>query len=64
MSRIGFNQDRWAACNGPGHWNAPDKTIFVVRDLWMQKDRGAFKGKFETKVAPHGVVLIRLIPSE
>ncbi|HEY4246237.1 MAG TPA: putative Ig domain-containing protein [Lacunisphaera sp.] len=37
---------------------------FVVRDLWRQKDLGAFKGKFETKVAPHGVVMIRLIPAK
>jgi alpha-galactosidase len=36
---------------------------FVVRDLWRQKDLGAFKRKFETKVSPHGVVLIRLIPA-
>ena len=35
---------------------------FVVRDLWRQKDLGEFKGKFETKVAPHGVVLLKLTP--
>jgi alpha-galactosidase len=33
----------------------------LVRDLWRQKDLGEFDGKFETKVAPHGVVMIRLI---
>jgi len=37
---------------------------FVVRDLWRQKDLGVSKGRFETKVAPHGVVLIRLIPAK
>jgi len=35
---------------------------FTVRDLWRQKDLGEFREKFETVVAPHGVVLIRLIP--
>jgi alpha-galactosidase len=34
----------------------------VVRDLWRQKDLGVFKGRFEAKVPPHGVVLVRLIP--
>ncbi|HVU34879.1 MAG TPA: putative Ig domain-containing protein [Opitutaceae bacterium] len=37
-------------------------TTFRVRDLWRQRDLGDFKDHFETKVAPHGVVLIRLIP--
>ncbi|PTY04288.1 alpha-galactosidase [Opitutaceae bacterium EW11] len=39
-------------------------TTFRVRDLWRQKDLGDFKDKFETKVASHGVVLVRLIPTE
>jgi alpha-galactosidase len=34
----------------------------TVRDLWRQKDIGSAEEKFESKVAPHGVVLIRLIP--
>jgi alpha-galactosidase len=33
---------------------------FSVRDLWRQKDLGTFDGKFESKVNPHGVVLVRL----
>jgi alpha-galactosidase len=33
-----------------------------VRDLWRQKDLGVFDGSFEANVAPHGVVLLRLIP--
>jgi len=31
-----------------------------VRDLWRQKDLGAFKDSFSTKVPPHGVTLIRI----
>jgi len=31
-----------------------------VRDLWRQKDLGAFNGSFSTKVAPHGVVLVKV----
>ena len=50
-----------------GPWgNLPTKdggSKFTVRDLWRQKDLGLYQGKFETKVAPHGVVLIRLIPT-
>jgi alpha-galactosidase len=38
-------------------------TIFRVRDLWRQRDLGEFKDSFATKVAAHGVVLIRLIES-
>jgi len=37
---------------------------FVIRDLWQQKDLGKFQGKFDIKVAPHGVVLVRLIPAK
>lgn len=32
----------------------------IVRDLWQQKDLGAFEDQFSTTVAPHGVVLIRV----
>jgi len=39
-------------------------TTFRARDLWRQLDLGEFKDNFETKVAPHGVVLIRLIPTK
>ncbi|HSB15917.1 MAG TPA: putative Ig domain-containing protein [Bryobacteraceae bacterium] len=31
-----------------------------VRDLWRQKDLGVFEGQFQTKVAGHGVVLVRV----
>ena len=37
-------------------------TTFRVRDLWRQQDLGDFKDSFESKVAAHGVTLIRLIP--
>lgn len=32
----------------------------VVRDLWRQKDLGAFDDSFQIDVPPHGVVLIRI----
>ena len=31
-----------------------------VRDLWRQKDLGKFRSMFATKLAPHGVTLIRI----
>jgi len=34
-----------------------------VRDLWRQKDLGAFDQKFESQVPSHGVVFVRLIKS-
>lgn len=37
---------------------------YLIRDLWRQRNLGNFKDKFETRVAPHGVVLIRMIPPE
>ncbi len=36
----------------------------TVRDLWRQKDLGTFAGKFEAKVAPHGVVLVKIGPAQ
>ena len=32
----------------------------LVRDLWRQKDLGAFEREFQARVAPHGVVLVRI----
>lgn len=32
----------------------------IVRDLWRQKDLGTFNKKFEAKVDPHGVVLVKM----
>lgn len=34
----------------------------LVRDLWRQKDLGKFSDQFETTVAPHGVVLLKIAP--
>lgn len=35
-------------------------SVQIVRDLWRQKDLGKFKEQFETKVARHGVVLVKI----
>jgi alpha-galactosidase len=32
----------------------------LVRDLWRQKDVGGFEREFQARVAPHGVVLVRI----
>jgi len=34
-----------------------------IRDLWRQKDLGAFRDQFQTPVPRHGVVVIRLWPA-
>ena len=36
----------------------------TVRDLWRQKDLGVFAEKFETTVATHGVVFVRMTPAK
>lgn len=33
-----------------------------VRDLWRQKDLGMFEKGYEAEVAPHGVVMIKVMP--
>jgi alpha-galactosidase len=38
------------------------KTKARVRDLWKKADIGAFAGRFEAKVEPHGVVMVRITP--
>ena len=46
---------------GPwGEIQAPENSRRSIRDLWRQQDLGTFTGQFEAKVAPHGVVLVRL----
>jgi alpha-galactosidase len=35
-----------------------------ARDLWRQKDLGAFDGKYEATVPSHGVLLLRLWPEK
>jgi alpha-galactosidase len=32
----------------------------VVRDLWKKADAGTFTGRYEAKVEPHGVVMLKL----
>jgi alpha-galactosidase len=34
----------------------------LVRDLWKKADMGAFAGRFEAKVGPHDVVMVRITP--
>jgi alpha-galactosidase len=34
----------------------------LVRDLWKQTEAGSFAGRFEAKVAPHDVVMVRITP--
>jgi alpha-galactosidase len=39
------------------------KGKYIVRDLWRQKDLGAFDDEFSAEVKPHGVVMIQLRPA-
>ena len=34
----------------------------LVRDLWLKADVGTVTGRFESKVEPHGVVMVRVTP--
>ena len=34
----------------------------LVRDLWKKADLGAFTGRFQAKVEPHGVVMVKITP--
>jgi len=34
----------------------------LVRDLWQKADLGVVTGRFESKVEPHGVVMVKVIP--
>ena len=35
----------------------------TVRDLWRQKDLGAFDAEFTATVPSHGVVLVKVTPA-
>ena len=35
-----------------------------IRDLWRQKDLGAFDRRYTAPVARHGVLMLRLCPAE
>ena len=37
-------------------------TRALVRDLWRKADAGAFTGRYEAKVEPHGVAMVKVIP--
>jgi len=34
----------------------------IIRDLWRQQDIGTYKSSFATQIAPHGVMMLRLLP--
>jgi len=34
----------------------------LVRDLWTHADVGTFEGRYEAKVEPHGVVMVKITP--
>jgi alpha-galactosidase len=36
----------------------------LVRDLWKKADLGSFTGRFEAKVQPHGVVMLKITPQD
>jgi alpha-galactosidase len=36
----------------------------AVRDLWRKEDLGAFREGYSAEVAPHGVVMVLLKPSQ
>jgi alpha-galactosidase len=45
------------------NWTDLDRAATLgatVRDLWAKKDLGKFTGKFTAKVAPHGVVMVKI----
>ena len=33
-----------------------------MRDLWQKADVGTVTGRFESKVEPHGVVMVKVTP--
>ena len=46
----------WEELAYPGHLSAK------VRDLWDHKDLGSFTSGYKAKVAPHSVVMVRVMP--
>jgi alpha-galactosidase len=46
----------WEDLGYPGHLSA------AVRDLWLGKDLGLFKGRFSAVVSPHSVVMVTVRP--
>jgi alpha-galactosidase len=46
----------WEQITYPNHLSAK------VRDLWAHKDLGAFQGGYSTRVAPHSVIMLKVLP--
>jgi alpha-galactosidase len=46
----------WEQLAYPGHLSAK------VRDLWEHKDLGSFTGSYKAAVAPHSVVMVKILP--
>jgi alpha-galactosidase len=46
----------WGQRAYPGHLSAK------VRDLWEHKDLGSFTGSYKAAVAPHSVVMVKILP--
>jgi alpha-galactosidase len=40
----------------------PDHLSAKVRDLWAHKDLGSFTGAYSSKVAPHSVIMLKVLP--
>ena len=55
-----FNRGESAAQVGVNWSDMQITGRLTVRDLWRQKNIGVFAEHFETLVAPHGVVLVRM----
>ena len=47
---------RWTDMGYPSNLDAK------VRDIWKRKDMGTHAGSYSDRVAPHGVVMLRIIP--
>jgi len=47
---------RWTEIGYPAHLDA------AVRDLWQKKDQGTFQVGYNAEVAPHGVVMLKVMP--
>src|SRR6266481_4987767 len=59
LNRGGAEQEiavSWEQVGYPGHISA------AVRDLWGHKDLGKFTGKLSSRVASHGVVMLKVGP--
>ncbi|HMD44207.1 MAG TPA: hypothetical protein VKH45_14110 [Candidatus Acidoferrum sp.] len=46
----------WEQLAYPGHLSAK------VRDLWEHQDLGSFAGSYQARVAPHSVLMLKVLP--